>query len=60
MSKKPEPESCPVKICENPETGEVELVPTGPCRPGFIEKLRDKAMEKGLTFVIPKVKTREE
>ncbi len=53
-------QACELVLCEDPNTGEILVKPTGQCPPGYIEKMRDKAADQGITFVIPKVKTREE
>jgi hypothetical protein len=55
-----EVQACKLVMCENPTTGEIEVKREGPCPPGFMEKIRDKCQESGLTFVIPKVYTKEE
>lgn len=59
QASKPEPK-CELVLCEDPQTGEILVKPSGKCPPGYIEKFRDKAQESGITFVIPKVYTREE
>lgn len=58
-SSKPD-QACSLVLCEDPETGELLVKPSGQCPPGYIEKIRDKAIDKGVTFIIPKVRTREE
>ncbi len=58
-SARSEPE-CELVLCEDPQTGEILVKPRGKCPDGYIEKYRDKAQESGITFIIPKVKTREE
>lgn len=45
-------------LCEDPETHEVVVKPRGACPRGYIERIRDRTASEGLTFVIPKVKTR--
>jgi hypothetical protein len=52
--------ACKLVLCEDPDTGEVLVKAEGPCPPGYIERYRDKCQESGITFVIPKVYTREE
>jgi len=47
-------------LCEDPETHEVIVKQKGGCPVGFIERMRDKAAAEGITFLIPKVKTRDE
>lgn len=60
---KPEAPSAPASselvVCEDPATGEIIVRCKGSCPIGYIEKIRDKAMANGLTFLIPRVKTRE-
>jgi hypothetical protein len=56
---KPAP-TCRVVLCEDPNTGEILAKGDGNCPDGFIERYRDKCREGGITFVIPKVRTREE
>ena len=59
--KTPKTESaCELVMCEDPKTGEVIVKPKGNCPRGFVEKLRDKASQNGVVFLIPKVRSREE
>jgi len=51
---------CQLVLCEDPVTGEILAKATGPCPPGFVEKYRDRCQQDGITFIIPKVRTREE
>ena len=50
---------CELVFCEDPETGDLVVKPRGNCPRGYIERLRDKAIEKGIVFEFPKVRTRE-
>lgn len=57
----PQPsQACELVLCEDPETGELLVKPKGQCPDGYIERFRDKARQSGVTFIIPKVRTREE
>lgn len=51
---------CELVLCEDPETGDILIKPSGQCPKGYIEKIRDKAAAQGVTFIIPKVWSREE
>jgi hypothetical protein len=52
--------ACELVMCFNEETGEVQARPRGNCPKGFVEKIRDKCIDKGIVFIVPKVETREE
>ncbi len=58
-SKETKPQACELVLCEDPKTGELLVKPKGECPRGFLEKIRDKARQDGVTFLIPKVHTRE-
>ena len=51
---------CDLVLCEDPKTGELIVRPRGNCPKGYIEKFRDRAQEEGITFIIPRVRSREE
>lgn len=57
---KPVEDACELVVCEDPQTGEVIVKPKGTCPRGFVERIRDKTSQNGLTFIIPKVYSREE
>jgi len=60
-SKKKESESpCELIFCEDETTGELILRPNGPCPPGYVEKIRDRALRDGITIIVPKIHSREE
>jgi len=60
-SKKKESESpCTLIFCEDADTGELILKPSGPCPRGFVERIRDKALQDGITIIVPKIFSREE
>jgi hypothetical protein len=50
--------SCELVLCEDPDTHEILIKPKGECPAGYVERIRDKAAADGVTFLIPKVKTR--
>jgi hypothetical protein len=52
--------TCKLILCEDPKTGEVIVKPDGPCPDGYVRKMRDRCQEEGITFLVPKIKTREE
>lgn len=52
--------ACELVVCEDPTTGEIIVRPRGNCPRGFVERIRDKTSEHGLTFIVPKVRTKEE
>ena len=60
-SKKKEQESpCELVLCEDPKTGDLIVKPTGKCPVGYMEKIRDKALEEGITIIVPKIFSRDE
>jgi hypothetical protein len=52
-------EACELVVCEDPETGEIIVKPKGGCPRGYIEKIRDKAAASGVTFLLPRIRSRE-
>ena len=47
-------------FCEDPNTGDLILKANGPCPKGYVERIRDKALEEGITIIVPKIHSREE
>jgi hypothetical protein len=52
-------DDCGLVVCEDPDTGEILIKPQGSCPRGYIERIKNKAKQDGVTFVIPKVHSRE-
>jgi len=57
---KSDSQGCELVFCEDPQSGDLIIRPKGDCPPGYMERLRDKALAEGVTFIIPKVHTRQE
>lgn len=41
---------CKMVLCEDPETGKWYVKPEGPCKKGYMEKVRDAIIQRGLIF----------
>ena len=51
---------CEFKLCEDPKTGKVSIVASGPCPPGTMERFLAKIAVDGIHYTSPDLRKKGE